>query len=303
LAIAIDGTEITYRDFMSYNLGAQEISIKEQLLHESPTTSSTDGTAYNSDQQTAFSKVYGSLYQFGHQSDGHENVWSTITSSVGVIDDHINLATGQVKKGEDEYGLFIKGSSVTKYDWYTNTGGGQPYWYRLGRWDGGAQNNSYTPPATPFAPNSKVTSAKGVDPCPAGFRVPSQAEWATVAYIFNEWIWVAKNTTISTLRGFSEETGIVKTSGYLIYPAATASGGSATFYSETPAMFLPAAGYRDYSDGSLSNGGSDGYYWSSTAYSTASSADGYDLNFYSGSVGPTGSSGRADGVSVRCVAD
>jgi hypothetical protein len=318
VAISISGTDITYRDFMAYNLGAQELSIKEQLLHDITVSGLTENQnpaqSYTPAQKDAYTKVYGSKYQWGRQSDGHENVWSSVTSSVGVIDDHIDPNTGQVLEGEDEYGLFIKSSSSTsKYDWYT-TFGSQPYWNRPGRWDGGDQNSYSGTPFAPFTSNSKVTSDKGVDPCPAGFRVPSRAEWegiftggtwsGSVYSGINKWVWVAKNTNIFDLTGFSEETGIVKTSGYLIYPAAEASGGSVTFYYETPTLFLPTVGYRyNDSNSNLYNAGSSGFYWSSTAYSDTGDAGSYLLYFSSGGVYPTSNSIRSGGISVRCVAD
>jgi uncharacterized protein (TIGR02145 family) len=66
-----------------------------------------------------------------------------------------------------------------------------------------------------------------------------------------------------------------------------------------PLLFLPAAGYRYYYNGSVSNVDSYGYYWSSTVNST----DSYNLNFGSTDVSPSRSSYRAFGFSVRCVAN
>jgi uncharacterized protein (TIGR02145 family) len=67
-------------------------------------------------------------------------------------------------------------------------------------------------------------------------------------------------------------------------------------------LFLPATGYRSHRDGSLDDGGSGGYYWSSTANSNAGYAVGYVLSF-DGYVYPTDYNDRAIGMSVRCVAD
>ena len=61
-------------------------------------------------------------------------------------------------------------------------------------------------------------------------------------------------------------------------------------------LFFPAAGYR--SGVSLYYRGSDGYYWSSSRNSAASS---YDLSFNSGRVNPSGTSNRFYGFSVRAV--
>lgn len=60
---------------------------------------------------------------------------------------------------------------------------------------------------------------------------------------------------------------------------------------------LSKAGYRNYSDGSLNNQGSFGYYWSSSPATTY----GYYLYFNSTAVYPAGTNYRALGFSVRCL--
>lgn len=64
------------------------------------------------------------------------------------------------------------------------------------------------------------------------------------------------------------------------------------------AVFLPAAGNRDGT--SIYNVGADGYYWSSTAYSTTNA---YRLGFGSNSVDPQSNGGRRGGFAVRLVRD
>jgi uncharacterized protein (TIGR02145 family) len=335
LAISITGNEITYRDFMAYNLGATEMSIKDQLLHDITATISenTIPGADNQAQKDAYTKVYGSKYQFGRQSDGHENVWSeNTTTDTGVSETYLNTATGQVDPDQDiakdYYGRFILGGSGSKYDWITEntssanhygTDAVSPYYHMYpGRWDGGydsADGGTYTPLTTAF-PSSTVKVTNGNDPCPAGFRVPSQVEWAGIftdneswsgsvnSGGINKWVWVAADSTLPDAAiGIDLDGQNVGTSGYLIYPAATAFDNSVSDYSDTPTLFLPAAGYRGDSDGSLNSGGSSGHYWSSTAFSNASGAVGYNLYFGSGSVNPTDNNSRAYGMSVRCVAD
>jgi hypothetical protein len=61
-------------------------------------------------------------------------------------------------------------------------------------------------------------------------------------------------------------------------------------------IFFPASGLR-YGAG-LSGHGSDGYYWSSSLYS---SAGGYRLSFTSGGVYPANGNDRFNGFSVRAV--
>lgn len=62
-------------------------------------------------------------------------------------------------------------------------------------------------------------------------------------------------------------------------------------------IFLPAAGYRNYSSGTLSNVGSYGYYWSATPVSTYSG----NYLYFSSSNWDWYYDGRAIGFSVRPV--
>jgi uncharacterized protein (TIGR02145 family) len=340
IAPSIDGNEITYREFMSYNLGAQEISIKEQLLHASPTN---DLTPANVAQQQAYTKVYGSLYQWGRKKDGHQNVWSEKTATTtGVSESLLNTATGQVDPDKDTnndyYGKFILGSyGSSKYDWITEntssanhygTDAAIPYYHMYpGRWDGcyDSDNGSYTPLTTAF-PSSKVKVTNGNDPCPAGFRIPSKVEWAAIftgalsgssvcSGGINEWVWVSLGHKLNTYRGFESETDdkLVATSGYLIYPATDATVSEIDehvtvvySYAPAPTLFIPAAGYLGLVDGSyvLNGSGNDGSYWSSTAAENEKNyANSYYLDFYNGSAYPSAKKYRGFGFSVRCVAD
>jgi hypothetical protein len=63
--------------------------------------------------------------------------------------------------------------------------------------------------------------------------------------------------------------------------------------------FLPAAGERNYNDGSVYNTGNNGNYWSSTVNSNNS----YNMNFNSSNVNANNNNNRANGFSVRCVSE
>ena len=125
------------------------------------------------------------------------------------------------------------------------------------------------------------------NPCPAGWRVPTTTELQSIA-----------NGSTSTFSGGSTSAGNYwkwnsgGTPGWLIYPNTTGSG--------APTLFLPAAGYRNYSNGSLTNVGSTGYYCSS---SVNSSTYAYYLYFLSSTVFPGPNGNRGNSFSVRCVAE
>jgi uncharacterized protein (TIGR02145 family) len=73
------------------------------------------------------------------------------------------------------------------------------------------------------------------------------------------------------------------------------------FGSGANSIFLPAAGYRFYYDGSLYDQSNSGYYWSSTPNESYSSYA-YFLSFAS-SYADWYLNYRAGGQSIRCVAE
>ena len=141
---------------------------------------------------------YGNHYQWGRPADGHEiSVWdgATPTSGRGFYDATLSeaLATSDTP-GHPNFIL----TNVTPYDWRSD-------------------NNN----------NRWATANQG--PCPAGYHVPTDAQWAT-ADSFGAW---ANNTD--------------------------------TYNS---ALKLPSAGRRNRVSGLLGNQGSSGYYWSSAVSGT-----------------------------------
>jgi uncharacterized protein (TIGR02145 family) len=108
------------------------------------------------------------------------------------------------------------------------------------------------------------------DPCPAGYRIPTEAQWKGV---------ITSNTR--TPIGTWED-------------AATNYSFGMKFGNK---LVLPAAGYRRYNDGALVNRGSSGLYWSSREHSSFSA---WHLIFSNNDAG-TSNQNRTSGHSVRCV--
>ena len=131
--------------------------------------------------------AYGDLYQWGRAADGHESRTSATTST--------NATSAVPNDGNAWDGFFITEVS-SPYDWLT------PQDDNL--WQGVSGTNN---------------------PCPSGYRLPTEAEWE------------AERTSWSS------------------------NNAAGAFASP---LKLPVAGNRDGSNGSLVNVGSFGYYWSST---------------------------------------
>ncbi len=205
------------------------------MCHNLGANEALDPFTWNSIADNRGDDIKGDLYQWGRPMDGHEKRNSGTTSTLA--SDNAATAPAAV------VGKFITTTNAS-YDW--RSGGG----VNTSRWGDGTQNENMDRAAN--------------DPCPTGWKVPSQKQWASIytnKLTPNTWTW-------------------------------TGNG-----YKVGDALYLPAAGYRNYSNALLDNVGSDGYYWSSTVLSALS----YHLHFSSSSVNPAGSNSRGYGFSVRCV--
>lgn len=131
-----------------------------------------------------------------------------------------------------------------------------------------------TTTTTPAPDNSWMDGTKTAnDPCPAGFRVPTQ----------NEWLGVINNNSKTYVGAWTNDAAN--------YDSGIKLGNT---------LFLPSAGRRrtprPFSGGALENRGSNGYYWSTTG-----SGESQALYFANNSAIVGGNWNRTHGFSVRCI--
>jgi len=113
------------------------------------------------------------------------------------------------------------------------------------------------------------------DPCPSGYRVPTQSQWAGIVENNAQSIvgtWSSDDTNYSSGRFFGND------------------------------LMLPAAGLRNNSSGSLLYRGDYGLYWSS-AENSGTSSNAWSLSFSSSNAYTHNNLNRSYGFSMRCVAE
>ena len=205
-ALGADG-----KTWLNNNLGADYANTTKGSFN--PATQASSSTDAN---------AYGSLFQWGRYSDGHE----LINRSTGIA---VNASTSGTSTSITPGISNLHGSG----NWYTGT---SPTPASL--WQGVSGTNN---------------------PCPIGYRLPTETE--------------LNNQRLSWTSLYS--------AGALASP-----------------LKLPMAGYRYFSDGSLTNVGTNGVYWSSSVTTT----DSYYLSFTSSAASML-TLNRTPGSSVRCIAN
>ncbi len=116
------------------------------------------------------------------------------------------------------------------------------------------------------------------NPCPVGYRVPTEAEFAGM---------ISNNTWTAKLAP-----GGSWTAGNSNYSSGKMVGS---------ALFLPAAGVRAYTNGALSGRGNKGFYWTASPASTVLSARLEFSNTVAENVTGGNSRNKSFGMSIRCI--
>ena len=303
-ALAMDDS---WHTFMCYNMGAIHQRIQQQMT--SPVNLYYSG-AYNVNPPYTATQgradVYGDLYQWGRIPDGHQLRTSPNSTTNGpypgvASPTYPNGYTGydqlwpagseQVPAGTTGwYGDFIpnpSGTGAGAYDWNINPTGRNSFLWRPTTVYNQTDPCVHVDQTTVDHGNGTVT-----------WRIPTEAEWADIwsggaaitnpsgaaaSSIANTWVW--RDATPAT-NGNTTSTA----AGYEIKPDGV-----------TTTLFLPAAGYRGYSNGSLVYPGYHGNYWSVTVYGGNNMA--YYMYFDNSIIIPANFDRKADGASIRCVAE
>jgi uncharacterized protein (TIGR02145 family) len=199
---------------------------------------------YKASDEATTGYAYGLLYQWGRlYGQGYAGDETEPTTS-SVLNDQAQNANNSNR--------FYKGKSSNNYDWAKT------------------RNDDFWNTGTESAP-VKTT----YDPCPAGWRVPTDSELTSL---------VAHSSELTAYRGQN---------GYWF-------SGVYDYRADMPQVFLPAAGFRDDSDAYAYSRGSDGRYWSSGA-SSSKTKKAYAVVFDDKTFAEREQANRAYGYAVRCV--
>ena len=205
------------------------------------------------------------LYQFGRK-----DAFPGVDASDLAANSHFTQNTGDnmsIMNGiQHPDNFYIWGSS-----WYSTPPTGYSY-YNL--WS--AENMT-----TGFNENSVVKTV--YDPCPVGFKMP--ASNAFTGFTAN-----GQNGGTMNVDGTSDWQTYQNNFGHNFW----------TSSSKTATINFPASGYRSNNDGSLSDVGGNGFYWSAVPIYAGY---GCDLYFNSGFVRPLNFSGRTYGFAARPVSE
>ncbi|MDR1562331.1 MAG: fibrobacter succinogenes major paralogous domain-containing protein [Dysgonamonadaceae bacterium] len=305
--------------FLPYNLGADPYIAGEGATAGDIAKAQMDYHKISTDPNDV--TVYGGLFQWGRKDFEHASRYNKDDTPCCFTEDLYTDNVGTNPYKPDESFKYVYGSNVVSNsgDWIT------PHNNAL--WGNGeGLNGQYK------ILNENDNSIN--NPCPEGYHVPTQHEWALLGWEGgnaintnnDEWSSIDATGTLanSCIYWVPVADGVASKDwednqlcGYALYDKQTwedAKTQPGYFYPDgasgidmtkpltaadapDPIIFLPAAGFRDNGDGSFQGVGTSGNYWSSTIDNNSS----YSMLIDDNQVSVTGASNRAYGFSVRCV--
>ncbi len=225
--------------------------------------------------ETTAPQCYGLKYQWGRKDPfwhtATNNTWANGAAGNSSAKGTSNMVSTAIKNPT----TFYINYDATNYDWIGNASQKNDYlWGNGARTDVTIQIIHGKTGTTARTVNKQRGFKSAFDPCPVGWRVPPQGLWTNCGITAWATNYVAhSDSTPAYLKLLSN-------------------------VSRNPIKY-PAAGYLHYTSGAVTSVGTEGFYWSSSPYSSDVNA-GY-LSFLSGGVYPVYATYRASGLSVRCV--
>jgi uncharacterized protein (TIGR02145 family) len=162
-----------------YNLGADAAKLMAIYPDLSPAKQQMAYQANNAFDETD-ATVYGDVYQWGRVADGHEKRTASVYETTGALSDtDLDATTGQVAStATGKYGHFIKSPS-DDYNWYGGTTPDKDNLWGNGEGLNPQDDNQGGVLSTSDSKYYQNTNWKipQNNPCPSGWRVPTQDEW------------------------------------------------------------------------------------------------------------------------------
>jgi uncharacterized protein (TIGR02145 family) len=146
-------------------------------------------------------------------------------------------------------------------------------------------------------PAATAASKSIYDPCPVGWRLPTNGTWGDFNRQVSGNFVNAQNPARDLAYGYGRGIGSASApvNGLRYWPGTTATDPVAG------TIWYPATGSRHVAAGYLSTVNSNGYYWSDTPRDTATSS--YHLGFLPGTIYGNNGGERGYGFAVRCISE
>ncbi|MDR0543237.1 MAG: hypothetical protein LBH19_13635 [Dysgonamonadaceae bacterium] len=305
--------------FAPYNLGANADKIDSIAIADNISKTK----AYIRCSAVDFDAVVGDMYQWGRVADGHEKRNSQVVDISKLTISDYDASTGQITNAS--YKNHFIANDNSPYDWQKSKNDNL--------WGNGVKIDAPTNPSgVPYTNGHYFQSTAWQipfnNPCPSGFRVPTQDELERIVNYDCNPSAKAGNINTSTACSYPmPSTGLTwvrvkdgkastgtawytgDKTGYAIYKTTDWNAAGSDYRNGTnalyepaapePLLFLPAAGAR-YPSGNITTKSINGCYMSS---SVVGNNDLYGLRFYVNQILHDNNQNKVYALSIRCVAE